>query len=217
MTDIEDLFFNQLEKSCDKWYPYFHAYEKHLSKFRNQEVNLLEIGIKKGGSLELWYRYLGNKARIHGVDNSNHVLDLKYDFPIDIEVGDQEDLSFWQNYVKTRKNFDIIIDDGGHTMNQQKNTLLSLFPRLNYEGVYIIEDTHTSYWSEYYNGGLCKEGTFIEMSKTFVDILHSRHIKNQKISSNRFHGLSSVTFYDSMVVLEKEIPKDFKRLSSHNT
>ena len=51
MIEIEDIFFNKLSKRCDKWYPYLHAYEKHLNKFRGKSCKLLEIGVQKGGSL----------------------------------------------------------------------------------------------------------------------------------------------------------------------
>ena len=216
MIEIEDIFFNKLNKRCDKWYPFFNVYEKHLSKFKNKPCNLLEIGIQKGGSLELWHHYFGEKCKIHGVDNDPQVLDLIYDFEVDIEVGDQEDMKFWNDYTSKREFFDIIIDDGGHKMKQQENTVLSLFNKLNYGGVYIIEDTHTSYWEDF-GGGLNRENSFIERTKSLVDLLHIRHIDKEKPSQkviNTFHGLESVSFYDSIIVLEKEIPKDFKRLFS---
>lgn len=213
---IEDIFFNKLSKRCDKWYPYFHAYEKHLSKFRGKDCKLLEIGVQKGGSLELWHHYFGEKCSIYGVDNDQNVADLKYDFNVDLTIGDQEDFEFWKEYTSKRGFFDIIIDDGGHKMKQQENTILSLFGKLNYGGIYIVEDTHTSYWEDF-GGGFKKEGSFIENMKSLIDLLHVRHVDKEKPGQgviNAFHGLSSVTFYDSMVVLEKEVPKDFKRLFS---
>lgn len=211
-VEIEDIFFNKTTKESYKWYSYFSAYEKHLSKFRNNKPKLLEIGIRKGGSLELWNHYFGRGSKIYGVDNDPKVLELRFNFEADIEVGDQEDIEFWKRYTDKRGFFDIIIDDGGHTMNQQNNTITSLFNKLNYGGVYIIEDTHTSYWEDY-NGGLNKSGTFIENMKFLIDILHARHIKNINPPLNivnTFHGLESISFYDSMIVLEKEVPKDFK-------
>lgn len=214
MNEIEHIFFNKLTKRSDKWYPYFHAYEKHLNKFKQKDCNLLEIGVKGGGSLELWHHYIGSKCNLYGVDIEPTTLDIKYDFDVDLTIGDQEDLKFWDSYTKNKDTFDIIIDDGGHTMKQQENTLMALFPKLNYGGVYIIEDTHTSYWQEF-QGGLNKKGTFVELMKSLADTLHIRHIKQGKPTFNTeniFHGLSSVTFYDSMVVLEKEIPRDFKRV-----
>ena len=214
MIEIEDIFFNKLTKRSDKWHPYFHAYEKHLSKFKNKECKILEIGIQKGGSLELWHHYLGDKCSIYGVDNDPSVLDLKYDFDVNVTVGDQEDPKFWKDYTAKNGFFDIIIDDGGHTMAQQNVTILSLFGKLNYGGIYIVEDTHTSYW-ENWGGGFRSEESFVEKTKTLIDLLHLRDIKNEnppRSIINSFHGLSSMSFYDSMIVFEKEIPIDFKRI-----
>lgn len=215
MIEIEDIFFNKLTKRCDKWYPYFNVYEKHLRKFRGREFKLLEIGVQKGGSLELWHHYFGNECKIYGVDNDEEVKKLEYDFDVDIEIGDQEDTKFWKEYTSRRGFFDVIIDDGGHRMKQQENTLVSLFNKLNYGGVYIVEDTHTSYWEDF-GGGFRSENSFIEKTKSLVDLLHSRHTeqKPNQLATNAFHGLESISFYDSAVVLEKEIPKDFRRLFS---
>ena len=214
MIEIEDIFFNKLSKRCDKWYPYLHAYEKHLNKFRGKSCKLLEIGVQKGGSLELWHHYFGDQCSIYGVDNDQTVADLKYDFNVDLTIGDQESAEFWKDYASKRGFFDIIIDDGGHTMKQQENTVLSLFGKLNNGGIYIIEDTHTSYW-ETFGGGFKSPSSFVENMKTLVDLLHTRHVNDQKPDLqiyNTFHGLSSVTFYDSMIVLEKQVPMDFRRI-----
>lgn len=213
MMEIEDIFFNKLSKICDKWQPYFRVYEKHLSKFKGKDSKLLEIGVQNGGSLEMWHHYFGEKCHIHGVDIDKKVLDLKYNFDVNLSVGNQEDPEFWKEYTTDKGFFDIIIDDGGHTMRQQEASVLSLFGKLNYGGVYIIEDTHTSYWEEY-GGGFHREGSFIENMKSLIDLLHVKHTRSEKPGvaiMNTFHGLSSITFYDSIVVLEKEIPRDFAR------
>lgn len=213
MMEIEDIFFNKLSKRCDKWKPYFYAYEKHLGKFKGKNSKLLEIGVQNGGSLEMWHHYFGENCSIYGVDIDEQCLNLKYDFDVDLSVGNQEDPTFWKEYTTKNGFFDVIIDDGGHTMKQQEASVISLFGKLNYDGVYIIEDTHTSYWEEY-GGGLQREGSFIENMKFLVDLLHVKHIKSETPNvsiMNAFHGLSSMTFYDSMVVLEKEIPRDFTR------
>jgi hypothetical protein len=45
--------------------------------------------------------------------------------------------------------FDIIIDDGGHTMNQQITSLTHLWHAVKPGGVYFCEDLQTSYMREY--------------------------------------------------------------------
>ena len=47
---------------------YFEIYDRHFSRFRNRDIALLEIGVAGGGSLEIWRRYFGPKARIVGID-----------------------------------------------------------------------------------------------------------------------------------------------------
>jgi hypothetical protein len=51
-----------------KWRHYFEIYDRHFEKFRNKEVNILEIGIYSGGSLGMWKAYFGPRCRVYGVD-----------------------------------------------------------------------------------------------------------------------------------------------------
>jgi len=46
-------------------------------------------------------------------------------------------------------------------MHEQIITFEEIYNHINQNGVYLCEDTHTSYWPEY-NGGLLKKDTFIE-------------------------------------------------------
>ena len=83
---------------------------------------------------------------------------------IDIQIGSQNDKTFLRRYADDVKSLDIIIDDGGHTMEQQLNTFKILFPILNDGGIYIVEDVESSY-QNMYGGGPKRNGTFIEFSK----------------------------------------------------
>src|SRR5271166_5678208 len=51
-----------------KWRHYFDIYDRHFQRFRGREVNILEIGIYSGGSLEMWKSYFGSRCHIYGVD-----------------------------------------------------------------------------------------------------------------------------------------------------
>jgi hypothetical protein len=203
--------FNQLDIFSRKWFPYFSVYDRHFNKFVSQSPYVLEIGIENGGSLKLWYEFFEN-ARVYGIDNNSAVNQLKFNFPVNITVGDQGDDSFWQSYLNNSPGFDVIIDDGGHTMHQQLTSLLHLFPKLNDKGVYLIEDTHTSYWKEY-GGGFREQNSIIEIIKSLVDYLHMEHIDGgftpPEIVKNVFQGLASVHFYNSVIVLEKDISLKF--------
>jgi cephalosporin hydroxylase len=186
----------------DKWPHYFPIYARHLARFQNQPVRVLEIGVYRGGGLELWKNYLGDQATLVGLDIDEaavHAANGRYP----VVLGDQEDpgvlLALEQEYGP----FDIVIDDGGHTMKQQIVSIETLFPLLNDGGLYLVEDCHTSYWPVF--GGELRSGSsFIEWSKRRIDDLHSRHhvgIDRTTIWATHLDGMHA---YDSVVVFDKK-------------
>lgn len=215
MKRLEDWFYNHPHKmKCYKWIHYFQIYEKHFSRFLNQEkVRVLEIGVYNGGSLEMWDYYFDN-ADIVGVDINEDCLKLQDNFSenVLIEIGNQAKPDFWEAFKSRNKPFDIIIDDGGHMMNQQQTTFDLMYDHVQENGVYLVEDTHTSYWHNF-GGGLKRAHTFIENSKDLIDSLHVHHYKENRKEDELidFHSKTkSITFYDSVVVFEKgkqEIPQ----------
>lgn len=46
---------------------YFDIYERHFEKFIGKGINILEIGVSHGGSLQMWKDYFGDKAMIFGL------------------------------------------------------------------------------------------------------------------------------------------------------
>jgi hypothetical protein len=62
-------------------------------------------------------------------------------------IGAQEDPEVLQEIVSKNEGpgFDIIIDDGGHTMKQQQDSFRVLWPLVRPGGLYFIEDLETSY------------------------------------------------------------------------
>jgi hypothetical protein len=97
-------------------------------------------------------------------------------------------------------------------MNHQITTLNSVFPHIKEGGVYICEDTHTSYWPQPWGGVFRGAGTFTEHAKRVTDIVNQQHFQGSPISDEAlavYHNLYSVSFYNSMVVMEKEQLKSF--------
>jgi hypothetical protein len=203
MNDLEKYFLNNRGNMMDKWRHYFEIYDRHLSKYRGKEVVLVEFGIFHGGSLQMWKEYFGPRAKIYGIDINPECKKLEEE-QVEVIIGDQEDRNFLQSLSHIIPRIDILIDDGGHTMNQQITTFEELYYCIDSNGVYICEDLHTSYW-EGFQGGHKKNGTFIENSKDYIDHLnawHSREPENLFVTEFT-ESTYSMHYYDSVLVIEK--------------
>ncbi len=153
-----------------------HKYTRHyfnyFSALREKKLRLLEIGVDQGRSLRMWEEFFPN-AEIFGIDINPDCLKLAGD-RVKIIVGNQADEKFLQSFAdEVAGGFDIIIDDGGHFMEQQLTSFKILFPYLNADGIYVIEDLHTSYW-ERYGGGLREHNTTVEFLKDLIDEVNNR-------------------------------------------
>lgn len=204
MNDLEKYFRQNNGRLINKWIHYFDIYERHFSKYRNHDVTILEIGAFHGGSLQMWKNYFGEKAKIYAIDYDPRCKTLEEE-NISIYIGSQSDRKFL-NYIKSEiPPIDILIDDGGHTMQQQIVTFEELFNHVKNDGVYLCEDLHTSYWLRW-GGGYKRKGTFIEYTKNFIDYLHAWHSHQKNLKVNEFtKTVNSVHYYDSIIVIEKAI------------
>jgi hypothetical protein len=136
----------------DKGGEYFTLYQQHLEPIRHQAIDLLEVGIHKGGSLQLWAEYMP-EARIHGVDL--RLPDIPAHPRIHMEVADQsskEQLGAAMARWGVRA-FDVIVDDASHFGRMSARTFDILFrDHLKPGGVYFVEDWGTGYWPDWPDG-----------------------------------------------------------------
>lgn len=210
MTDLEKYFRANDGRVIHKWMHYFDIYDRHFSRFRNREIVILEIGVFHGGSLQMWKNYFGPKARIYGIDLNPGSVQAEEE-NVRVFIGSQSDRKFLQKVKAEIPPIDILIDDGGHTMQQQITTYEELFNHVKEDGVYFCEDVHTSYWLEY-GGGHKRRGTFIEYTKNLIDYLNAYHSRQKSFHVNSFTELAdSIHYYDSVVVIEKR-----KKIKPHH-
>jgi hypothetical protein len=142
-SELERLFDDWTTgRGIHKWRHYFEIYERHLGRFVGSDVHFLEIGVQSGGSLELWRRWLGRRATLYGVDIDSACVRSEAEGTF-VFIGDQEDRTFWSEFRSRAPRLDVVIDDGGHTPEQQRVTLEELLPHLSPGGVYICEDVHS--------------------------------------------------------------------------
>lgn len=153
---------------------YTKVYEEYFAPLRNKPITFLEIGFFNGASARMWDEYF-SEAKLHFIDNvpdsfkeeNIEGLSSRCAFHI-VDQGDPQEL---QEFIeKSEKEFDVIIDDGGHKPFQQITSFEMLFPHLKSGGVYVIEDLHAAYWMHY--GGLGTRRKPKLGSNTVIQFLH---------------------------------------------
>jgi cephalosporin hydroxylase len=200
---LRDLFYQHEGKLIHKWDHYFDIYERYFSAYRGKPVAMLEIGISHGGSMQLWKKYFGPQLALFSIDINPECKTLEEE-GTKVFIGSQSDPEFLRSVLEQLPPLDIILDDGGHTMEQQIISFEMLYHRVKEGGLYLVEDTHTSYWKEFH-GGLRNPGSFIEYSKHLVDTLYEDHVNDpSKLRlDDRTRDINGISFYDSIVVFEK--------------
>ncbi len=200
---LRDIFKEHKGHLIHKWDHYFDIYERHFERFKNKKIILLEIGVSKGGSLEMWQEYFGDRIEIIGIDINKECKKLETD-KIKIFIGSQEDKIFLRDLKSKIPKVDILIDDGGHMMDQLRITFEELYDWVDENGIYLAEDLHTCYWREY-EGGYKRKNSFMEYCKNLTDKLNSWHSRNLNLYVDDFtKSTYSICFYDSIVVFEKK-------------
>jgi hypothetical protein len=197
---MHEAFFAKSLRPAHKWRQYLDVYERHLSPYRDRQIFFLEIGVMDGGSLEMWRRFFGQKATIVGIDINPDCANC-VDHPNYVRIGSQDDPVFLRRIVEEFGSPDVVLDDGSHVARHQRASFDILFPSLKPDGLYIIEDMHTSYWKEY-EGGYRRNGTAIEFIKQMIDDLHGWYHSRPSVTSAD-KEIDGIHIYDSVVVLEK--------------
>lgn len=150
----------------------------------------------------MWKHYFGDNVQIYAIDIDPNCKQFE-DESTSILIGSQSDREFLQHVKKTIPKVDILIDDGGHRMDEQIITFEELYDHVKENGVYLCEDMHTSYWEEY-GGGYKKKNSFVEYTKNLIDQLNAWHSETDEWGpDNLSRSAHSFHFYDSVFVIEK--------------
>ena len=121
---------------------YTETYERFFLPMKRSARKIAEIGIGEGASLKMFADYFP-QAVIYGLD----ILDASHlnSGRIKTFIADQSDRKQLAAFIHVNgSDFDLILDDGGHAMQQQQVSFAFLFPYVRPGGYYIIEDVHTS-------------------------------------------------------------------------
>ena len=110
-----------------------------MAPYQAQEsVTLLEVGVKKGGSLKLWREYFTSpSARIIGSDIDPGVPTFPSDVGVKVLILDSTDLAAVRRSFGIGAQLDVIVDDGCHRLSCIKQTFMNLRGLLKPDGVYV--------------------------------------------------------------------------------
>lgn len=154
---------------------YCEKYEKYLPFKRDDEINMLEIGVLNGDSLRTWKDYFF-KATILGIDINPDCK--QHESPrISVEIGSQFDGNFLFTTSNKYGPFDMILDDGSHINEHVIYSFQQLWGSVKSGGVYVVEDVGTAYWEDY-GGGFRREGTSVEYFKKLCDDVNFKGVLN---------------------------------------
>ncbi len=161
-------------KPADKWSSYFDSYDRLLRKLAIEKITMLEVGIDRGGSLELWATYFINAQLIVGCDIDADCANYRFDDDrIKVVIGNITDPSTINKISELSMEYSLIIDDGSHNYRDVIDSFIRLFPLLEPGGIYIVEDTHCSYLSnDRWQGGLLNELAPHNFFKKLSDIVN---------------------------------------------
>jgi hypothetical protein len=196
-TSLIDLYLKHEGKFTDRWSSYLDEYERVFFSCNKDNINILEIGIQNGGSLEIWGDYFPNASNIIGCDINDLCRKLVFNDPrVKVIVGDVTDDNILIEIMSASKSYSLIIDDASHTSLDIIKTFLMYFPLLEDDGVFIIEDLHCSYW-EAFGGGLYYPFSSISFFKNIIDIINFQHWGSNKTKEDFMNGFAE--HYDLII------------------
>lgn len=139
-------FYNvRLPSDKGSTHNYTAYYDQLLQPYvGRRNVNILEVGVKMGGSLMLWRELFGDDATVYGVDLDPNVPTFRSEPHIKVYAGVSSTKPAQVENVLAGTKLDIIIDDGSHRSIHQMLTIFSLWRHLKPDGLYIIEDVENT-------------------------------------------------------------------------
>jgi len=210
LTDLESISSNKLKTNrfeeiglkygCDKVsrHKYHELYPNIFDKFKNEDINLFEIGVDQGKSLKVWKEFYPNCC-VFGLDIQSEI----FNEDVKIFKGDQSNINDLIIVVNQIPKCDIIIDDGSHVPEHQLKTFYYLFENLLKDGgTYVIEDVECSYWKP-----LDKiygyETGYLNLIDYFTKLNHMVNSDYNSIDNSL--KIKQITYSTNSITIEKKI------------
>jgi cephalosporin hydroxylase len=129
---------------------YLDLYENLLKSKKDSAKHVLEVGIYNGGSIKMWADYFVN-ATVHGLDiiDEKDVWDeLKNKPNIELYTSSDAYNDYFFKYALVNKKikFDMMLDDGPHTLESMKKFIMLYSQLMADDGILIVEDVQDWNW-----------------------------------------------------------------------
>lgn len=137
---------------------YGPVYDELLTPRWREITALLEVGVLGGASIRAWRAWLPDRCRVVGIDNNlicGRIPGAEL-FQADSMSAESVAAALGDS------TFDVVIDDGGHALHEQKATFENLWPRVRPGAIWITEDLQ----------GIEAANWFVERGAEIIDRNH---------------------------------------------
>jgi len=171
---LESCFYN-IETHSLKVDTYFENYESAFERIKKTNLVVVETGVLDGGSLKMWHTFFGSTSRIIGIEKNPSAVELR-SLGFEIFIADQESTADLEKVFEEIGPVDIFIDDGGHTAKGQIVSSLVAAKYVKDGGVIIVEDTHSSFASDF---GMPHKYSFANWVHQVADLMDQAYLVNK--------------------------------------
>jgi hypothetical protein len=183
---------------------YMRSYETAFAEYRDQPINMIEIGVARGPSLKAWSWYF-SQAQIIGVDIKPECA-VHAGGRVHIEIGSQTDGAFLDRICKKYPPT-IIIDDGSHHADHIMFTFERMFLQLPPGGIYVVEDLALHFGEKGRQTRVSMNGDAPGYFLSLARDVMSRFGRSEKLLSENPHKyakkVDSVQFIGSAAIIRR--------------
>lgn len=192
---------------------YHEIFPVYIEKFYEDAGGIIEIGLEPNwgkASLNMWLELFPN-MHIYGLDKGTPDEFRERYTIFKCDQSNESQINNCVDQIKHKIYF--INDDGSHIPEHQLLTFNILFPLLEVDGVYIIEDIETSYWTK---GGLygyrTKYGkghkkSIVEIFKQAIDGVNYEFSQSSDGEVKHQKEIESICFHKNCIIITKREPE----------
>lgn len=123
------------------------VYDPCLKHFKPKPFKMMEIGVRGGGSTRLWLSFF-EQVQLWAIDNGDDLIPGLFN-----EISQDSRLTFLKEdaykgevFSIIPNDFDVVIDDGPHSLFSQVYFVKNYINILNKFGIMFIEDIQAQHW-----------------------------------------------------------------------